>query len=92
MTKEPLWKTLTDEGYIGDAESFRAAVIDEYNESVKDELGWSGDELVLHLDHAKEYCQRVRDRIKCGSVSYPTILRTLINIRRRGLGAVNVNN
>lgn len=89
MKKKKLWQLLSEEGYHGDAETFRAAVVDEFNESIDSVHGWTGDELLVHPDHAMAYCNRVRDRIDYQGLSYPLILRTLLNMRKRGGGDIS---
>lgn len=89
MKREKLWQSLTKSGYTGDESTFRDAVIDEFEESVAPR-GWSGDELCFHPSHAIEYCERVRERVVCKSIPFPLILRTLVNIRKRGGGDINV--
>lgn len=89
MRKDILPMRLSAEGYVGTPATFRAAIVDEFNESIDAVHGWSVDDLKDHPDHAVLYCERVRARIGYDGVSYPLILRTLNNIRKRGGGEVS---
>lgn len=87
--KKKTWESLLELGAPCSAEKFREEVKSQYAETVKP-LGWSGDELCMHPDAAKEFCNGVRKRVRFQGIPDDLILRTLINIRRRGGGEVNM--
>lgn len=89
MPKKKTWESLRELGVRFSAEKFRDAITDEYNETIKPR-GWSGDELCMHPYAAIEFCIAVRKRLKFQGIPEDLILRTLINIRRKGTGKVNM--
>jgi hypothetical protein len=89
MAKKKLWESLRDIGVKCSAEKFREAIVDEFKDTFA-KRGWSGDELAMHPHSAIEFCHAVRARLNEHTVPYDLILRTLINIRRRGGGDVNM--
>jgi len=84
-----LWETLNDIGVTMGADKFREIIVDEFTATFATK-GWSGDELCMHPDCAKEFCNVIRRKVNHAMIPDDVILRTLINIRRRGTGAVNM--
>lgn len=88
--KKTLAIRLNDEGYVGRVERFREVAAEEFRAYVVDQFGWSLDETLYHPDHAAELCHRIRRRLNCESITYPTILREIAQMRKSGSGRVNL--
>jgi hypothetical protein len=75
---------LTAAGYAYDASAFKDLVAELFHGMYRD---LTVDDLVLEPDMAKAYCCTVRMQAKLPSLADGVILRALMNIRKRGVGA-----
>lgn len=75
-----LGQELRSHGYLADPESFRETLVDVMFNGYG---SWTIDDLLCHPEDALEYCRVVR-QLTGSNLPDEFILKTLLNIRKRG--------
>lgn len=72
---------LRNVGYLEHPDHFRGVLRSIFNGHYP---GWTDEELLYHPKEASNFCTTVRERSGAPGLADPVILRTLVNIRKRG--------
>jgi hypothetical protein len=68
-------------GWDRDADSFRDALVDIFAEMFR---AWTDEELLFNPREAIQFCNVARSRLRTKDLPDHVILRTLVNVRKRG--------